>query len=72
MPENVKKEKSTTEEGNELKYTEPFWGSPSTHNFSLEVIKEGTVVETLDLTKKSCYLFGVCLVPLNFSSTFLT
>eukprot|EP01132_Coremiostelium_polycephalum_P004818 gene4818-6006_t len=39
-------------------YKEPFWSQIPTHDYKFEVIKNGTVIETIDLSKKSYYLIG--------------
>lgn len=39
-------------------YTIPPWSEPPEHPFSLEVLKEGTVIEQMDVSKKGAYMFG--------------
>ncbi|KAK8949599.1 hypothetical protein KSP39_PZI006332 [Platanthera zijinensis] len=39
-------------------YTIPPWSEPPEHLFSLEVLKEGTVIEQIDVSKKGAYMFG--------------
>ena len=39
-------------------YKEPFWSAVPQENYGLEVIKEGTIVETIDLSRKPYYVFG--------------
>ena len=41
-----------------IPYKEPAWGSTTDKPYSFEVIKNGTVVDTVDLTKKAHYVFG--------------
>lgn len=42
----------------QIPYKEPEWGSTCTTQYSFEVVKNGTVVDTIDLTKKSYFVFG--------------
>ena len=39
-------------------YTEPMWGGVATKPYSLEVIKNGSVIDRIELNKKSFYVFG--------------
>ncbi|CAA7055528.1 unnamed protein product [Microthlaspi erraticum] len=39
-------------------YTIPEWSGPPCHKFQLEVLKEGAIVEQLDVYEKGAYLFG--------------
>ena len=39
-------------------YKEPMWGGVSTKPYSLEVIKNGGIIDTIDITRKSFYVFG--------------
>ena len=41
-----------------LPYREPEWGGVCSAPYMFEVIKNGTVIDTLELTKKSFYVFG--------------
>eukprot|EP00118_Oscarella_pearsei_P003968 m.16470 g.16470 ORF g.16470 m.16470 type:complete len:170 (+) comp26959_c0_seq1:44-553(+) len=41
-----------------LRYTEPKWSRLPDEGFSLEVIKSGTLLETITLTSKSFFVFG--------------
>lgn len=41
-----------------IPYLEPKWGGIPTENYSLDVIKSGTILEPLDLSTKSHYVFG--------------
>lgn len=55
-----------------LKYTEPSWGgnTPDT-SYSLEILKNGTIVDTVPLTERSYYVVGrlpVCDVSLEHPS----
>ncbi|KAL9281665.1 putative transcription factor interactor and regulator FHA-SMAD family [Arabidopsis thaliana] len=43
---------------NPVPYTIPEWSGPPCHQFQLEVLKEGAIVEKLDVYKKGAYLFG--------------
>ena len=44
----------------ELKYKEPWWSAtpPAEENFSLEVLKDGCIILTLDLNDKAYHVFG--------------
>ncbi|XP_062233081.1 uncharacterized protein LOC133930446 [Phragmites australis] len=39
-------------------YAIPEWSSAPGHPFSLEVLKDGTIVDQLDVSKKGAYMFG--------------
>ncbi|EOA16100.1 hypothetical protein CARUB_v10004232mg [Capsella rubella] len=39
-------------------YTIPEWSGPPCHQFQLEVLKEGAIVDQLNVHKKGAYLFG--------------
>src|SRR5689334_9319198 len=41
-----------------LLYEVPFWDSKPIHKYQLEVLKNGTIVETLDIFDKGHYLVG--------------
>ena len=44
----------------ELKYKEPWWSAtpPAEENFSLEVLKNGCIISTLNLNDKAYHVFG--------------
>jgi len=39
-------------------YTPPLWSAPPEHKFELEVLKDGKIVETVDVSKRTNYIFG--------------
>lgn len=39
-------------------YTIPEWSGPPCHRFQLEVLKEGAIVDRLDVCEKGAYMFG--------------
>nr|CAD1826650.1 unnamed protein product [Ananas comosus var. bracteatus] len=39
-------------------YSIPPWSEPPTHRFFLEVLKDGSIIEQLDVSKKGAYMFG--------------
>ncbi|GLU10866.1 hypothetical protein SLE2022_276460 [Rubroshorea leprosula] len=39
-------------------YTIPPWNGPPCHNFYLEVLKDGSIIDQLDVYKKGAYMFG--------------
>lgn len=39
-------------------YTIPEWSGPPSHRFQLEVLKEGAIVDRLDVYEKGAYMFG--------------
>ena len=41
-----------------LEYIEPFWSSEPIYDYYLEVMKEGVILETLDLSTRPFYLIG--------------
>ncbi|ESQ47146.1 hypothetical protein EUTSA_v10027659mg [Eutrema salsugineum] len=43
---------------NPVPYTIPEWSGPPCHKFQLEVLKEGAIVEKLEVYEKGAYLFG--------------
>lgn len=50
-----------------LPYKEPSWGGIPEKKYKLEVLKSGVILETIDLTLRSFYVFGrlpVCDIPL--------
>jgi hypothetical protein len=52
-------------------YKEPSWGAICEEKFAFEVIKNGSVVDNIDLTKKSFYVIGrlpSCDVPMEHPS----
>lgn len=55
-----------------LKYTEPSWGGkPPDASYSLEILKNGTIVDTVPLAERSYYVVGrlpVCDVSLEHPS----
>ncbi|CAE6205960.1 unnamed protein product [Arabidopsis arenosa] len=50
--------RTRTVKQNPVPYTIPEWSGPPSHQFQLEVLKEGAIVDTLDVYKKGAYLFG--------------
>uniref|UniRef100_A0A3Q2FFR1 Solute carrier family 4 member 1 adaptor protein n=1 Tax=Cyprinodon variegatus TaxID=28743 RepID=A0A3Q2FFR1_CYPVA len=55
-----------------LPYTQPPWGGPTPEaNYALEILKNGTIVDTVPLTHRSYFVVGrlpVCDVPLEHPS----
>ncbi|KAL1194348.1 phosphatase 1 regulatory inhibitor subunit PPP1R8-like protein [Cardamine amara subsp. amara] len=43
---------------NPVPYTIPEWSGPPCHQFQLEVLKEGAIVDQLNVHEKGAYLFG--------------
>ncbi|XP_020587911.1 kanadaptin-like [Phalaenopsis equestris] len=41
-----------------IPYTTPSWSEPPEHPFSIEVLKDGTIIEELDVHEKGAYMFG--------------
>eukprot|EP00347_Sterkiella_histriomuscorum_P006871 403351118 len=41
-----------------LEYLEPFWSSPPIYDYYFEVLKDGAIIEEIDLSKKSFYSIG--------------
>nr|ABL59954.1 putative solute carrier family protein [uncultured eukaryote] len=41
-----------------LPYKEPVWGGPCEKEYRFEVLKNGTIVDDIDLTTKSFFVFG--------------
>ena len=39
-------------------YIEPFWSSNPLYNYNVEVMKEGAILEEIDLSSKSFYVIG--------------
>ncbi|CAH9084347.1 unnamed protein product [Cuscuta europaea] len=42
----------------EVPYTIPTWSEPPCHSYYLEVLKEGSIIDQLDVNKKGAYMFG--------------
>lgn len=65
---NPEKSEETEEKSNEKSeekgdsspcpYKEPSWASTSQKGYKAEVLKSGVILETYDLTKKSCFVIG--------------
>ncbi|KAL0922032.1 hypothetical protein M5K25_005991 [Dendrobium thyrsiflorum] len=52
---------SSTSSGSQqvtIPYTIPPWSEPPLHPFFLEVLKDGTIIEQLDVYEKGAYMFG--------------
>lgn len=59
--------------GFEFKYKEPFWSSKPPYPYSLEVLKEGNIIDKINISEKGFYLFGrapVCDVILDHEVKF--
>ncbi|XP_060672433.1 uncharacterized protein LOC107416514 [Ziziphus jujuba] len=39
-------------------YTKPPWSGPPIHKFSLEVLKDGSIIDQFDVYEKGAYMFG--------------
>ncbi|KAK9272689.1 hypothetical protein L1049_003066 [Liquidambar formosana] len=39
-------------------YTIPPWSEPPSHPFSLEVLKDGSIIDQFDISEKGAYMFG--------------
>ena len=57
------KEKWKEPENVEMMYTPPEWSSAPKHSFFIDVLKNGTIVETIDLSKKEHFLIGMYSPP---------
>ncbi|XP_071701975.1 uncharacterized protein [Rutidosis leptorrhynchoides] len=44
--------------GNAVPYTIPPWSEPPCHNFFLEVLKDGSIIDQFDVYEKGAYMFG--------------
>ncbi|XP_077237660.1 SMAD/FHA domain-containing protein [Tasmannia lanceolata] len=42
----------------EVPYSIPPWSEPPSHPFSLEVLKDGTIIDQFDVSQKGAYMFG--------------
>jgi hypothetical protein len=64
LQENLNKQIAT-----EIGYIVPFWSCKPLHKFSLDVWREGTILDTIDLNKKEFYIIGrnkqVCEIYMN-------
>lgn len=53
----------------EIGYIIPFWSSKPRHKYSLDIWREGVIVDTIDISKKEYYLIGrnknICDIYLN-------
>jgi hypothetical protein len=43
---------------NHLDYIEPYWSSKPLYEYGIEVMKEGTIIEEVDLNTKQYYVIG--------------
>ncbi|KAF9623585.1 hypothetical protein IFM89_003375 [Coptis chinensis] len=41
-----------------LPYTIPPWSEPPCHPYSLEILKDGSIIDQFDISKKGAYMFG--------------
>ncbi|KAK9683063.1 hypothetical protein RND81_10G115400 [Saponaria officinalis] len=54
----TKSEKNNNNNNVAVPYQIPAWSQPPSHPFLFEVLKDGSIVDHLDLTKKGAYMFG--------------
>ncbi|CAK7335223.1 unnamed protein product [Dovyalis caffra] len=62
-PNSTPRETSTEQEKTKSKnpsvpYTIPEWSAPPCHKFSLEILKDGSIIDQLDVCHKGAYMFG--------------
>ncbi|CAI9276787.1 unnamed protein product [Lactuca saligna] len=60
-PETKKKEQKSSSNvggGVAVPYTIPPWSEPPCHNFFLEVLKDGSIIDQFDVYEKGAYMFG--------------
>lgn len=61
LPETKKKEQKPSSNvggGVAVPYTIPPWSEPPCHNFFLEVLKDGSIIDQFDVYEKGAYMFG--------------
>jgi hypothetical protein len=49
-------------------YTEPVWAGKPPYPYALEVLKDGTIIDTVDISRKSLFVIGrlpLCDIPLE-------
>ncbi|XVE78606.1 hypothetical protein DITRI_Ditri13aG0159700 [Diplodiscus trichospermus] len=51
-------EKPSNSEPSSVPYTSPQWSGPPPHHFSLEVLKDGCIMDQLKVYEKGAYMFG--------------
>jgi DNA repair exonuclease SbcCD ATPase subunit len=53
----------------EIGYIVPFWSSKPLHKYSLDIWREGTILDTIDISKKEFYIIGrnknICDIYMN-------
>ncbi|XP_065854823.1 uncharacterized protein [Euphorbia lathyris] len=61
-PDTVEKPTSNSVISNSIRtsvpYTIPEWSSPPCHKFYIEVLKDGSIIDQLDVFEKGAYMFG--------------
>ncbi|XP_076920130.1 uncharacterized protein LOC143581180 [Bidens hawaiensis] len=55
VPENKKNDSGTRQA---VPYTIPTWSEPPCHDYFLEVLKDGSIIDQLDVHEKGAYMFG--------------
>lgn len=68
--EEREKEENERRENVEFLYEPPEWSSPSKHKFHLDVLKNGSIVETIDLSKKDHLLIGIFIFSFFITVSF--
>jgi len=57
---NESKSPADTSQGGQsvLEYVEPYWAAKPRHNFSFEILKDGQILEKIELTDRSFFVVG--------------
>eukprot|EP00112_Aurelia_sp_Birch-Aquarium-sp1_P008751 Seg1972.12 transcript_id=Seg1972.12/GoldUCD/mRNA.D3Y31 product=Kanadaptin protein_id=Seg1972.12/GoldUCD/D3Y31 len=56
--ESKQKQQATTKQSTQVPYTTPSWCSKCAENYFFEILKNGVIKGTIDLTEKPSFLFG--------------
>lgn len=67
--ETIKPEDKDKKLSFEIGYLIPFWSSKPVHKYSLDIWREGAIINTIDISKKEYYLIGrnkmICDIYIN-------
>ncbi|KAI5665777.1 hypothetical protein M9H77_15630 [Catharanthus roseus] len=58
VKDSVQREKEQGPNNISVPYTIPDWSAPPCHQYSLEVLKDGLIIDQFDVNKKGAYMFG--------------
>lgn len=56
--DDVQRKKEQRPDNISVPYTIPTWSAPPCHQYFLEVLKDGSIIDKFDVNKKGAYMFG--------------